>query len=148
MNKPCFLFASVLLSSAITVQAVEVIYNHLDAYKCEPSLLDIFTARSSQWQEGSKITVFIQPRATSENNEFIDSYLGIQPSRFKELLAINKASGHRMPIIKEVASDEQVLVDVSLTPNSIGYVRNLSVGSRLSNNIETVSFMCKPLNTN
>ena len=144
MNKPCFLFASVLLLSAITVQAVEVIYNHLDAYKCEPSLLNIFTTKVNQWQDGSKITMFTQPRATSENNEFIYSYLGIQPSRFKELLTINKTSGNLMPNIREVGSDEEVIVDVSLTPNSIGYVRNFSVESRRINNIEIVSSTCKP----
>jgi ABC-type phosphate transport system substrate-binding protein len=100
-----------------------VIYNQTDKYQNEPALLNIFTKKSKYWLDGSKIVVFIKPVNSIEHKYFVRDWLGVSPTRYKEMLESSVYSGEATNVT-EVDSDEQMMIAISQTPNSIGYIDN------------------------
>jgi ABC-type phosphate transport system substrate-binding protein len=100
-----------------------VIYNQPEKYKNEPTLLNIFTKKNKYWSDGSKIVVFIKPINSLEHKFFVMDWLGVSPTKYKEMLESSVYSGDSANVT-EVDSDEQMMVVISQTPNSIGYIDN------------------------
>lgn len=100
-----------------------VIYNQMDKYQNAPTLLNIFTKKHRYWSDGSRIIVFIKPINSIEHKFFVREWLGVSPTKYNEMLESSVYSGEATNVT-EVTSDEQMMIAISQTPNSIGYIDN------------------------
>lgn len=86
-------------------------------------LVDIFTRQKRWWLNGGKITVFTRVLDSVEHKMFVIDVLNLSPYQFKSKLDGAIYSGNNTPVI-EVSSDEEMLLKLSLTPYSIGYINS------------------------
>lgn len=100
-----------------------IVYNRPERYEDYPSLLNIFTRKQKFWPDGSKIVVFIKPINSIEHKFFVVEWLGVSPTKYKQLLDTAGYSGDSS-YVNEVESDDAMLLSVATTPNSIGYLDN------------------------
>jgi len=100
-----------------------VIYNQEQSYQGNPTLLNIFTRKTRYWPNGARIRVFAKPLNSIEHKYFVMSWLGVSTSKYRQLLE-DSNSVDQGSKIQEVFSDEEMLLQVSITPNSIGYLDN------------------------
>lgn len=90
-------------------------------------LKGIFTRKITRWRvSGENIVVFVKPLNSVEHKEFVIEWLGLTNYRYKKLLKQNIFSGTASSV-KIIRSDEQMLLVISVTPNSIGYISNYMV---------------------
>lgn len=96
--------------------------------KHEPlRLTNIFTRSTTKWRSnGARITVFIRPINSIEHKLFVFQWLHLTNYRYKKLLQQNTFSGIASNV-KTVQSDEHMLIIITATPNSIGYVGDYMV---------------------
>lgn len=93
------------------------------AYK----LTNIFTRHVTKWETtGDRITVFIRPINSIEHKTFVLRWLNLTNYRYKKLLQQNTFSGAASNV-KTIRSDEQMIIIIKSTPNSIGYVGDYMV---------------------
>jgi ABC-type phosphate transport system substrate-binding protein len=86
-------------------------------------LVDIFTRKKLFWSAGKKIVVFTRPVDSIEHKLFVMDILKMSPYKYRSLLDAVVFAGDNTPVI-EVASDEEMLIRLSMTPYSIGYVKD------------------------
>lgn len=90
-------------------------------------LTNIFTRNTTKWSStGARITVFIRPINSIEHKTFVLQWLNLTNYRYKKLLQQNTFSGTASNV-KTIYSDEQMMVIIKTTPNSIGYVGDYMV---------------------
>lgn len=90
-------------------------------------LTNIFTRNVTKWEtNGARITVFIRPINSIEHKTFVLQWLNLTNYRYKKLLQQNTYSGVASNV-KTIYSDEQMIVIIKTTPNSIGYVGDYMV---------------------
>jgi len=90
-------------------------------------LTNIFTRKTTKWvSTGAKITVFIRPINSIEHKLFVLQWLNLSNYRYKKLLQQNTFSGISSSV-KTIISDEQMMIIIKSTPNSIGYVGDYMV---------------------
>jgi ABC-type phosphate transport system substrate-binding protein len=98
----------------------------LDAYDIH-KLTDIFTRKLIRWEaDGGKITVFVYPLNSITHKAFVFEWLGLTNYRYKKMLQQNTFSGYASSV-RIVSSDEQMMLTITTTPNSIGYISNYMV---------------------
>lgn len=118
---------SCLLSTSTPAFPIKVIYNTIVPYTGEPTLLNIFTCRASQWVDGTNIIVYTYPFDSDIHRSFLRSYLNISDSLYFSLHATYAKAHHK---VKVVNSDDEMVMMVGFTPNSIGYVIDQRVINR------------------
>ena len=91
-----------------------LLYNHL-------TIANIFTKKTTKWSNGRTITVFIKPLESIEHKDFVHSMLHMTHFKFSQDLNARITSGNGVNVI-QVSSDEEMLMRISNTPFSIGYV--------------------------
>lgn len=90
-------------------------------------LTNIFTRKITKWStNGARIIVFIRPINSIEHKLFVMRWLGVTNYRYKKLLQQNTFSGAASNV-KIIISDEQMMITIKSTPNSIGYVGDSTV---------------------
>ena len=92
-----------------------------DQYISQYELIKIFTRKKIFWSDGSKITVFVKPLDSLEHKIFTINILNLTPYKFKSMADAIVYSGSNNPPI-EIGSDEEMMLRLANTPNSIGYV--------------------------
>lgn len=92
-------------------------------------LIRIFTKNQKFWSDGHKITVFTKPISTLEHKMFVVTVLNLTLFKYKTLLESAVYSGQNTNII-EVDSDEEMLIRLSNTPYSIGYINYTIVANK------------------
>ena len=85
------------------------------------TLKAIFTRKTTFWDGGKRITVFIKPMNSIEHSVFLTNWLGMTKYRYKKLLNINIYSG-RNTNVKIVDSDAEMLLALQSTPFAVGYL--------------------------
>ena len=100
-------------------------------------LISIFSRKKLFWDDGSKITVFIKPLNSMEHKVFLLSSLSLTPYKFKVLLENIIYSGNNNPPI-EVINDDDMLLKLTTTPNSIGYINYSIIVNDNQNELTTV----------
>lgn len=86
-------------------------------------LVDIFTRNRIWWPNSKKITVFTRQLDSVEHKLFVIDVLNLSPFQFRSRLDSVIYAGKNTPVV-EVTSDEEMLLKLSLTPYSIGYVNS------------------------
>lgn len=100
-------------------------------------LANIFTRKITRWlSNGQKITVFTRPLNSIEHKLFVIYWLGLTHYRYKKLLKQNTFSGAASSV-KTITSDEIMLLTITKTPNSIGYISKFMV----LNNDSTITYI-------
>lgn len=84
-------------------------------------LVYIFTRQRMFWADGHKIKVFVKPSNSIENKLFAINVLNLSPYKYRSLLDSVIYAGLNTPA-DEVSSDEEMLLKISSTPYSIGYL--------------------------
>lgn len=108
-----------MISSSIPA---DIVYNRVDTLQSEYlTLQNIFTRKQKYWADGSKITVMIKPLDSVEHKYFVTEWLGITNTRYKRMLESEVYAGATTPPVV-VNSDEEMMLKISTTPNSIGYI--------------------------
>jgi hypothetical protein len=87
-------------------------------------IVSIFTRKQLFWPNGYKTVVFTKPLDSIEHKLFTINVLNLTPYRYKTILDGVVYSGNNSTII-EVASDNEMVLKLSSTPYSIGYINNL-----------------------
>lgn len=85
------------------------------------SLFPIFTRKQKTWNTGENIIVYIKPINSIEHSIFLSEWLGVSRYRYKKILNKQLYSG-KSNGVKEVTSDEEMLIAITTTPYSIGYL--------------------------
>ena len=81
----------------------------------------IFTRKVTKWETGERITVFTKPLDSIEHRYFLNQWLNMTTGKYKRELEGQTYSG-RATGVKEVSTDEEMMVMVMQTPASIGYL--------------------------
>jgi ABC-type phosphate transport system substrate-binding protein len=81
----------------------------------------IFTRKVVKWETGEKITVFTKPLDSIEHRYFLNQWLNMTSGKYRRELEGQTYSG-RATGVKEVSTDEEMMVMVMNTPASIGYL--------------------------
>jgi ABC-type phosphate transport system substrate-binding protein len=81
----------------------------------------IFTRKVTKWETGEKITVFTKPLDSIEHRYFLNQWLNMTSGKYRRELEGQTYSG-RATGVKEVNTDEEMMVMVIQTPASIGYL--------------------------
>lgn len=81
----------------------------------------IFTRKVTKWQTGEKITVFTKPINSIEHRDFLNQWLNMTTGKYRRELEGQVYAG-RTTGVKEVNTDEEMMVMVMNTPASIGYL--------------------------
>lgn len=81
----------------------------------------VFTRRITRWETGEHIKVFTKPVNSIEHRAFLNQWLDMTISRYKRELDRQLYAG-KTTNIKEVSSDEEMIIMVLNTPASIGYL--------------------------
>jgi len=100
----------------------------------QSELISIFTRKKIFWPDGHRISVFIKPQTSVEHKMFAISVLNLSPFRYKTLLDSVIYSGANNPAI-ELQSDEEMIIRISSTPYSIGYLNYTIVVNNNTNNL-------------
>jgi ABC-type phosphate transport system substrate-binding protein len=93
----------------------------------QPMIIDktivvkIFTKKVTHWADGQLITVFIKPINSIEHRDFVQHWLNMSNSRYKQELESQTYTGRAINVV-EVDSDGEMLIKISSTIGSIGYV--------------------------
>ena len=116
-----FIHGLVLICMLTQPALGDVIYNRdVEEEFNQITLLQIFTKKQRFWSDGSKIVVFIKPINSIEHKYFVSIWLGVPLSRYKSMLESEVYAGTSTGV-NEVKSDSEMYIQVSTTPNSIGY---------------------------
>ena len=86
-------------------------------------MLPIFTKKQKYWASGQKIVVYIQHINSIEHRIFLSEWLGISSYRYKKILKREVFSGNSHNV-REVSSDDEMILSILTTPYSIGYLMN------------------------
>ena len=114
----CLIVKSPDVSSDISLYAYNdvIIPNNINNYM----LVNIFTRKTLYWQNGQKIVVFVKKMTSFEHKAFVSSVLGMSSFKFDTLLERSTYAGEAESVI-ELATDLEMIVNISKTPYSIGY---------------------------
>lgn len=108
---------------AVSIKA-NVVYNREEHLLLDNrQLADIFTRKQKYWEDGTKITVYIKPINSIEHKAFVVEWLQISHNSYRTKVDHEVYSGNNSGLI-EVKSDEEMLIKVANTANSIGYIDN------------------------
>lgn len=102
-------------------------------------LVHIFTRKTMFWSDGHKIKVFTKPTDSIEHKLFSISILGLTPYKYRMMLDSVIYSGVNTPVI-EVNSDEEMILKVSTTPYSIGYLNYNTIITNMNTDIITIYY--------
>ena len=106
------------------VSTADIVHDKQLEVTYEPqTLVSIFTRKMIFFGNGKRIHVFVKPINSIEHNSFLFQWLGISTYRYKKLLNVQVYSGKNSNV-KEVHSDAEMLMVLSSTPYSIGYMTN------------------------
>ena len=122
MKLKIFVLLALLLFSTQSLP-VDIIVNkdaqvdvlHIDEVR------SIFTLKKSHWDNGLKIKVFILPKDSVITKAFAYKVLRMPPAMYFDILEANYASG-KTNIPTSIDSEYALLVKMSITPGSVGYV--------------------------
>ena len=81
----------------------------------------IFTRKVTKWETGEKITVFTKPLDSIEHRYFLNQWLNMTSGKYRRELDGQIYAG-KTTGVKEVSTDEEMMVMVMQTPASIGYL--------------------------
>lgn len=101
------------------------------------SLFPIFTRKQKTWNTGENIIVYIKPINSFEHSIFLSEWLGVSRYRYKKILKRQLYSG-KSNSVKEVISDEEMIIAVTTTPYSIGYLFDGTLIYSYINNNENI----------
>jgi hypothetical protein len=128
----------VLIALLLLVLSIEPIYSSNDNISTQKvlvngyinetqwnriELIDIFSRKRISWPNGKKIVVFTRRLDTIEHKMFVIDVLNLTPFQFKSKLNDVIFSGQNTPVV-ETTSDEDMLLKISMTPYSIGYINS------------------------
>lgn len=85
------------------------------------TIVKIFTKKVTRWADGQLITVFIKPINSIEHKDFVQSWLNMSNSKYKQELEKQTYSGKSLSVV-EVDSDAEMVLKISSTIGSIGYI--------------------------
>lgn len=86
-------------------------------------LYNIFTLLFRYWDDGTRINVILLDDTLTAHKEFLWEFLGISPTRYKELIETRLSSGRgNKPVV--VSNEEEMLKTISSTNGGIGYIGN------------------------
>lgn len=115
-----------LLLNSMQVQSA-VIINHKGGWKGRPSLLSIFSLQSTKWEDSQPITVFVAPLNSIQSKLFAISVLNISITFYKKLIENAAYEKGDKFYVTEVETDKKMYELVANTPNSIGFIDDLSL---------------------
>jgi ABC-type phosphate transport system substrate-binding protein len=115
----------IFMSSLVQANPV-LIENVTSAKLSESEIRAVFTLRVTRFSNGIPIKVFILPQDSLTTHDFAYYYLGISPTEWFDLLAIQETSG-RTNLHTVVESDSEMISKVSHTINSVGYTNDFMI---------------------
>jgi len=86
---------------------------------------NIFTRKMTKWYNGHIITVYTRPFNSIIHKNFLWEWFQITSYRYKQLLESRTYTGQSSGV-KFAKTDDEMLLKVSLTPFSIGYLSSLN----------------------
>lgn len=101
-------------------------------------LTKIFTKKQFFWPTGQKIVVFIKPIDSLEHRLFVMDVLNMTPYRYKIAIEEILYTGSSTAPI-EIATDDEMILRIKQTPNSIGYLNYTTLLANKDNNIISIN---------
>lgn len=92
----------------------------------------VFTLRKHIWADGSSIKVLVLPNQSIITKDFLYQILKMPPTMYFDILDANYNSG-RGSMPKVVESEKLMLLNISITPGSIGYIYETELLKNISN---------------
>lgn len=126
--KKCLIVSNIflLLVSSLVYSDTKIVYSAEDDFVNMDAITmrHIFTRKITKWSNGKEITVFTRPFDSIVHKNFVWEWFQLTNYKYKRLLKSRTYTGEESGV-KIVSSDEEMLLKVSLTPFSIGYLSSL-----------------------
>ena len=122
-------------NTPVVIVQTAVVETKLDV----PELVHIFTRKQMFWSDGHKIKVFTKKTDSIEHKLFTMNVLNLTPYHYRTLLDSVIYSGSNTSVI-EVSSDEEMILKVSSTPYSIGYLNYNTIITNISADYITIHY--------
>jgi ABC-type phosphate transport system substrate-binding protein len=81
----------------------------------------IYTLRMRHWESGAMITVFHLPESSPIHMRFVRNVLDMRPEDYSRMVDTKINAGYSSKY-REVESQQQMMIKVSITPYSVGYI--------------------------
>lgn len=122
----CIFF--IIWSGVLLAKEPQVIANSTIPYDTvsRTELVNIFTRKKLFWEDGHRITVFIKPMNSVEHKIFTIDILNMTPYSYKSMADSIIWSG-KNTAPREIASDDEMILQLSRTPYSVGYINYSTV---------------------